>query len=115
MGVIEKCIGWVLVYPFLGGLFLIKNTKRMCICEYVIFSIDTCEKCLLRFKKGNKQFFVPSSAKTDRSRPQTKQVIHLFESFLACKSFLLSIINLGKHNKFFLSLFHLGEKTYGLD
>ena len=34
--VIEKCIGWVLVYPFFGGGFFIKNAKKMCICDYVI-------------------------------------------------------------------------------
>ena len=28
----------------------------MCICEYVIFSIDTCEKCFFRFEKGYKRF-----------------------------------------------------------
>ena len=36
--------------------FFIKNTKRMCICEGVIFSIDTCEKCFFRFKKGISDF-----------------------------------------------------------
>ena len=42
---------------FRGGGGVIKNTKRMCIYEYVIlFIIDTCEKCLLRFKKGHKHF-----------------------------------------------------------
>ena len=32
MGVIEKCIGWVFVYPFLGGGGLLKGQKR---CVYV--------------------------------------------------------------------------------
>ena len=40
----------------LGFFVLIKNTKKMCICEYVIFSIDTCEKCFFRFEKGYKRF-----------------------------------------------------------
>ena len=34
--VIEKCIGWVLVYPFFWGGVFIKNAKKMCICDYVI-------------------------------------------------------------------------------
>ena len=40
MGVIEKCIGWVLVYPFLGGFF-IKSAKRMCTYDYVKNRIGT--------------------------------------------------------------------------
>ena len=51
MGVIEKCIGWILVYPFLGGFF-IKNAKRMCICEYVIFGIDAFYNLCFDVKKG---------------------------------------------------------------
>ena len=42
--------------PILGFFVLIKNTKKMCICEYVIFSIDTCEKCFLSLKKGISKF-----------------------------------------------------------
>ena len=37
-----------------GGEGLIKSAKGMCICEYgeyVIFSIDTCEKCFFSFEK----------------------------------------------------------------
>ena len=30
LGIIEKCMGWVIVYPFLG-VFFIKSAKRMCI------------------------------------------------------------------------------------
>ena len=33
LGIIEKCIGWVLVYPFLGFFFLLKVQKG---CVYVI-------------------------------------------------------------------------------
>ena len=40
LGVIEKCIGWFRVYLLLGGFF-IKSAKRMCIYDYIIFSIDT--------------------------------------------------------------------------
>ena len=40
----------------LGGVFLIKNTKKMCICEYVIFSIDTFENVFLGLKKGISDF-----------------------------------------------------------
>ena len=29
------------LYTDFKGLFLIKSAKRMCMCEYVIFSIDT--------------------------------------------------------------------------
>ena len=39
----------------LGGGCLIKNTKKMSICEYIIFRIDTCEKCFFRFEKGYKR------------------------------------------------------------
>ena len=41
LGIIEKCIGCFLVYLFLG-VFLIKNVKRMCICDYVKNRIGTC-------------------------------------------------------------------------
>ena len=63
MGVIEKCIGWVLVYPFLGGFF-IKSARRTCICDYVISGIGTYKKCVFRFKKGYKQIITPGSPKT---------------------------------------------------
>ena len=63
LGIIEKCIGWVLVYPFLGRLF-IKSAKKMCICEYVIFGIDTYKKCVFRFEKGYKQIIALGSCKS---------------------------------------------------
>ena len=40
LDVIEKYIGWFLVYPFLGGFF-IKSAKKMCICEYVKNCVGT--------------------------------------------------------------------------
>ena len=40
LGIIEKCIGCFLVYPFLGGFF-IKSGKKMCICDYVKNRIST--------------------------------------------------------------------------
>ena len=57
LSVIEKCIGWILVYPFLGA-FLIKSAKRMCICEYVIFSIDIFKNSCFDVKKEVKPVFV---------------------------------------------------------
>ena len=50
--------------PILGRFFIIKNTKKMCICEYFIFSIDTFKKCFFRFEKGYKQIIVLDSCKT---------------------------------------------------
>ena len=38
--------------PILRVFFFIKSAKRMCICENVIFSIDTCENVFLGLKKG---------------------------------------------------------------
>ena len=64
LGIIEKCIGQVLVYPFLGVFFFIKSAKRMCICEYVIFGIDPYKKCVFRFEKGYKQIIALGSYKT---------------------------------------------------
>ena len=63
LGVKEKCIGLVLVYPFLGFYF-IKSAKRICICDYVIFGIGTYKKCVFRFKKGYKQIIASGSPKT---------------------------------------------------
>ena len=40
LGVIEKCIGCVLVYPFLGG-FLLKVQKRCVYVNMLFFGIDT--------------------------------------------------------------------------
>ena len=40
LGIIEKCIGCFLVYPFLG-VFLIKSAKRMYIYDYVKNGIGT--------------------------------------------------------------------------
>ena len=55
MGIIEKCIVWFLVYPFLGrgGGRVIKSAKRMCMCDYV----------KNRFEKGYKQMNVLNSCK----------------------------------------------------
>ena len=39
------------------SLFLIKNAKGMCICEYIIFSIGTLKSFFFRFEKGYKQCF----------------------------------------------------------
>ena len=57
MSVIEKCIGWVIVYQFLG-LFFIKSAKRMCIGEYVIFSINIFKNSCFDVKKEDKPVFV---------------------------------------------------------
>ena len=59
----EKCISWVLVYPFLGG-FLIKSARRMCICEYVKNRIGTYKKCVFGFEEGYKQIIALDSCKT---------------------------------------------------
>ena len=40
LGTIEKCMGWFLVYLFLGSFF-IKSAKRMCMGDYAIFAIGT--------------------------------------------------------------------------
>ena len=40
LGIIEKCIGCFLVYPFLG-VFFIKSGKKMRICDYVKNRIST--------------------------------------------------------------------------
>ena len=47
IGIIEKCVGCILVYPFLegGGGGLLKNVKKVCICDYDKNRIVTCEKC----------------------------------------------------------------------
>ena len=42
----------------------IKSARRMCIYDYAIFSIDTCEKCLFRFEKGYKRVIAPGFHKT---------------------------------------------------
>ena len=59
----EKCIGWFLVYPFLGGFF-IKSAKRMCICDYVENRIGTCKKYVFRFEKGYKRIIALGSPKS---------------------------------------------------
>ena len=40
LGVIEKGIGWFLLYPFLG-VFFIKSAKKMCVYDYVKNGIGT--------------------------------------------------------------------------
>ena len=45
-------------------VFFIKNAKRMCICEYVIFCIGTYKKCVFRFEEGYKQINFLDSCKT---------------------------------------------------
>ena len=51
LGVIEKCIGWVLVYPFLGG-FLLKVQKR-CVYVNMLFLVLILFKIyFLIWKKG---------------------------------------------------------------
>ena len=42
--------------PIFRWFFFIKSAKRKFIYEYVIFSIDTCEKCFLGLKKGISEF-----------------------------------------------------------
>ena len=44
-------------------VFFIKSAKRLCICEHVIFCIDTCEKCFVMFEKGYKQVIASGSCK----------------------------------------------------
>ena len=51
LGIIEKCIGWVVAYPFLGVFFFIKCAKRMCICEYFNNRIATYKNVFLGLKK----------------------------------------------------------------
>ena len=51
------------LYTDFKGFFLIKTAKRMCICEYFIFTIDACEKCFLGFKKGISRFLRQVAAK----------------------------------------------------
>ena len=45
-------------------VFFIKSAKRMGICEYVIFGIDTYKKCVFKFEKGYKQVNAPGTPKT---------------------------------------------------
>ena len=59
----EKCVGGLLVYLFLG-VFLLTCVKRVCICNYDKNRIATCEKCFLQFKWGYKQKSVPGSPKS---------------------------------------------------
>ena len=42
---------------------MIKNTKKLCICEYAIFSIDTFKKCFLGLKKGISELLQQIAAK----------------------------------------------------
>ena len=51
MGIIEKYIGWFLVYLFERGFF-IKSAKRMCICDYVKNHVGTCKNVFFGLKKG---------------------------------------------------------------
>ena len=37
--------------PILRVFFYIKNAKKMCICEYIIFNIDTFLKIVFLFAK----------------------------------------------------------------
>ena len=64
LGVIEKCIGQFLVYPFLG-VFLIKSAKSMCICNYVKNRIGTFQNLCFDLKKGYMQIIVLDSCKTN--------------------------------------------------
>ena len=36
--------------PIFKGFFLLKNVKRVCICDYDINRIVTCEKCIFQFE-----------------------------------------------------------------
>ena len=47
-----------------GGGFFIKNAKRICICQYVIFSIDTFKNLCFDVKKEYKPVFALGSPKT---------------------------------------------------
>ena len=49
--------------PILGD-FLIKSSKRMCICDYVKNRIGSCKKCAFRFEKGYKRISLLDSCKT---------------------------------------------------
>ena len=44
--------------------FFIKRAKRMCICKYVIFSIDIFKTLVFDVRKGYKQIIAPGSCKT---------------------------------------------------
>ena len=60
----EKCIGWVLLYPFLGDFVLIKSAKRMCIYDYVKNRIGTFQNLCFDVEKGYKRINVLNSPKT---------------------------------------------------
>ena len=45
--------------PILRGFFFMKNAKKMCICEYVIFGVDTFGNLCFDLKKGYKQIKYP--------------------------------------------------------
>ena len=49
--------------PIFRGFF-IKNTKKMCICEYVKKRIGTYKNCVFRFEEGYKQIIALDSCKT---------------------------------------------------
>ena len=46
------------MYTDFKGVFFIKSAKRMCICEYVIFSIDIFKNSCFDVKKEVKPVFV---------------------------------------------------------
>ena len=45
--------------PILRGFFFMKNAKKMCMCEYVIFGVDTFGNLCFDLKKGYKQIKYP--------------------------------------------------------